>query len=322
MPMSFYWMNLPIEGTLYPEGSVLSGHSLAQYERQIQYMLHNVVSTKEMQDNGRLLLSLPEGKLKERILTADLSVMAEKGELLGRLELETVLPLLPVELSDLQAYLQQQFSKGWGNWFQQKPIFNEQKTLLIRFPPPKVYHLSEQKYEITAISHPKFPWLHRIRALVQVNEDVSRGSLGGYVESLQNLSQEGHCWIYDDAIACEDSQVIQDGRLFDGAIAGDSALVSALHDKRTCSPQLLFEQARRCAQGRPAQRIGADQLSKLPGVVGRRGVIRPHFNQCDVDAPLRELPRRLAAGQPRPDDDGLIHRSRPPLPSFCGQLSF
>ena len=77
--MSFYWMNLPIEGTLYPEGSVLSGHSLAQYERQIQYMLHNVVSTKEMQDNGRLLLSLPEGKLKERILTADLSVMAEKG---------------------------------------------------------------------------------------------------------------------------------------------------------------------------------------------------------------------------------------------------
>ena len=235
MPMSFYWMNLPIEGTLYPEGSVLSGYSLAQYERQIQYMLHNVVSTKEMQDNGRLLLSLPEGKLKERILAADLSVMAEKGELLGRLELETALPLLPGELSDLQAYLQQQFSKGWGNWFQQKPIFNEQKTLLIRFPPPKVYHLSDQKYEITAISHPKFPWLHRIRALVQVNEDVSRGSLGGYVESLQNLSQEGHCWIYDDAIACEDSQVIQDGRLFDGAIAGDSALVSG--DAR------LFERA-------------------------------------------------------------------------------
>lgn len=231
--MRFYWMNLPIEGTLYPEGSVLSGHSLAQYERQIQYMLHNVVSTKEMQDNGRLLLSLPEGKLKERILTADLSVMAEKGELLGRLELETVLPLLPVELSDLQAYLQQQFSKGWGNWFQQKPIFNEQKTLLIRFPPPKVYHLSDQKYEITAISHPKFPWLHRIRALVQVNEDVSRGALGGYVESLQNLSQEGHCWIYDDAIACEDSQVIQDGRLFDGARRCRSCACAA---PRICPP--------------------------------------------------------------------------------------
>ena len=112
--MSFYWMNLPIEGTLYPEGSVLSGHSLAQYERQIQYMLHNVVSTKEMQDNGRLLLSLPEGKLKERILAADLSVMAEKGELLGRLELETALPLLPGELSDLQAYLQQQFFQRVG----------------------------------------------------------------------------------------------------------------------------------------------------------------------------------------------------------------
>ena len=31
------------------------------------------------------------------------------------------------------------------------------------------------KYEITRIAHPKFPWMHRIRALRNVREDVRAG---------------------------------------------------------------------------------------------------------------------------------------------------
>lgn len=31
---------------------------------------------------------------------------------------------------------------------------------------------SDQKYEITDIAHPQYPWLHRIRALQDVREDV------------------------------------------------------------------------------------------------------------------------------------------------------
>ena len=46
------------------------------------------------------------------------------------------------------------------------------------------------KYEITRIAHPKFPWMHRIRALRNVREDVRAGDLGGFVQSERNLSQE------------------------------------------------------------------------------------------------------------------------------------
>ena len=83
-----------------------------------------------------------------------------------------------------------------------------------------------QKYEITEITHPKYPWLHRIRARCQVNEQVGPGALGGYVQTEDNLSQDGTCWIYDQAICCEEAVVEDDGRMFDGAVARGSALIS------------------------------------------------------------------------------------------------
>lgn len=86
--------------------------------------------------------------------------------------------------------------------------------------------MSQKKYEITEITHPKYPWLHRIRARCQVNEQVGPGALGGYVQTEDNLSQDGTCWIYDQAICCEEAVVEGDGRMFDGAVARGSALIS------------------------------------------------------------------------------------------------
>lgn len=86
--------------------------------------------------------------------------------------------------------------------------------------------MSQKKYEITEITHPKYPWLHRIRARCQVNEQVGPGALGGYVQTEDNLSQDGICWIYDQAICCEEAVVEDDGRMFDGAVARGSALIS------------------------------------------------------------------------------------------------
>lgn len=84
----------------------------------------------------------------------------------------------------------------------------------------------KKKYEITEIAHPEYPWLHRIRALVPVNQWVMKGDLGGFVESENNLSQEGLCWIYDDAISCEDAVVEKNAVLFMKAMARDSALIT------------------------------------------------------------------------------------------------
>ena len=83
------------------------------------------------------------------------------------------------------------------------------------------------KYEITDIPHPDYPFLHRIRALRDIG-DVKAGDLGGFVENSGNLSYQKNddAWIYDDAIAAGDSFVDQGARLRDHAILCGSAYAS------------------------------------------------------------------------------------------------
>ena len=82
-----------------------------------------------------------------------------------------------------------------------------------------------KKYEITDIAHPDNPNLHRIRAVADLTEDVLAGMLGGYVESYDNLDQEGRAWISEDAIACENAVVCGDAVLADHAVAKGCAYV-------------------------------------------------------------------------------------------------
>lgn len=82
------------------------------------------------------------------------------------------------------------------------------------------------KYEIIDIPHPDYPHLHRIRALRDVGENVHAGDWGGYVQTADNLSQEGDCWIFGDAIACEDALVSQGAQVSEEAVIRGSALVS------------------------------------------------------------------------------------------------
>lgn len=86
--------------------------------------------------------------------------------------------------------------------------------------------MSDKKYEITSITHPRYPWLHRIRALRDIREDVNAGDLGGFVQSEENLSQEGHCWIADNAMAAEEAYVSGNAILWDYSCALGSATVS------------------------------------------------------------------------------------------------
>ena len=82
-----------------------------------------------------------------------------------------------------------------------------------------------KKYEISDIAHPDNPNLHRIRAVTDLTEDVLAGMLGGYVESYDNLDQEGRAWISEDAIACENAVVCGDAVLTDRAVAKGCAYV-------------------------------------------------------------------------------------------------
>lgn len=84
------------------------------------------------------------------------------------------------------------------------------------------------KYEITDIAHEQYSFLHRIRALRDIGQEVKAGDLGGFVESECNLSFDlgDDAWVFDDAIACNNAYVDKDSCLRGRSIACDNAYVS------------------------------------------------------------------------------------------------
>ncbi len=82
------------------------------------------------------------------------------------------------------------------------------------------------KYEITDIQHPKNPNLFRIRALRDIPSIwVKAGYLGGYVENENNLSQEGDCWVGDDAVVYGNAIVSGDAFVYEYTEVFGNALV-------------------------------------------------------------------------------------------------
>lgn len=81
--------------------------------------------------------------------------------------------------------------------------------------------MEDKKYELVPETNVKFYFrpMYRIRALKDFS-DVKKGQYGGYVESEENLSQTGNCWIYDNSIVCKGSRVINN------AVVKDSSTVT------------------------------------------------------------------------------------------------
>ena len=66
--------------------------------------------------------------------------------------------------------------------------------------------------------------VYRIKALEDFG-DVKAGSIGGWLESKENLSQEGTCWVYDDAKVFGDARVADDARIYGNAEVAGKAKV-------------------------------------------------------------------------------------------------
>jgi len=84
----------------------------------------------------------------------------------------------------------------------------------------------EKKYEILKDTEKDFFGhnVYRIRALKDFG-NVKKGDIGGYVESEYNLSQEGDCWIYNNATACENSIVSGNAVVKDCAVVCGNSVV-------------------------------------------------------------------------------------------------
>ena len=84
-----------------------------------------------------------------------------------------------------------------------------------------------KKYELTEEVKEYFNKkciIHRIKALKDFG-NVKKGELGGFVESEDNLSQDGNCWIYDDAMVVDNARVSGNAVVFDDAEVYDYAQV-------------------------------------------------------------------------------------------------
>ena len=91
--------------------------------------------------------------------------------------------------------------------------------------------MSTKKYEILkseSIVH-NGRRLYRIKALRDFNtingEKIHKGDLGGYVESENNLSQEGYCWIRNNAKVYDNAKVLDEAEICDNALVDDNALI-------------------------------------------------------------------------------------------------
>lgn len=66
--------------------------------------------------------------------------------------------------------------------------------------------------------------LYRIQALKDFGR-VHNGDRGGFVHSEENLSQEGYCWITDNAIVCDNAVVCDDAVIYDNAVVCGNSLI-------------------------------------------------------------------------------------------------
>ena len=66
--------------------------------------------------------------------------------------------------------------------------------------------------------------LHRIRAIKDFGT-VKAGELGGWIESGHNLSQDGDCWIYDNATVYDNAIISDDATACDNAAVCEYATV-------------------------------------------------------------------------------------------------
>ena len=99
--------------------------------------------------------------------------------------------------------------------------------------------MENKKYEITDITM-EFGerTLYRIRALKDF-ANVKKGDLGGWVSSENNLSQEGNCWIYNEAKCMDNAKMYNNSTMHDysemydySIMRGDSEMHSytEMHD--------------------------------------------------------------------------------------------
>ena len=101
-----------------------------------------------------------------------------------------------------------------------------------------------KKYELTSdVLQYAGHTLHRIKALKDFGFVKAR-ELGGLVESEENLSHDGDCWVYDDAKVYGDAKVFDNAMIYDSACVYDDSMVHGV--ARVCDNVMIRGNAEVC----------------------------------------------------------------------------
>ena len=92
--------------------------------------------------------------------------------------------------------------------------------------------------------------LYRIMALkdfycMPSKRMVKKGDIGGYVESVYNLSQGGTCWVFDNAVVQKNAKVTDDACILNSATISDNCLVrgrAVVSDDCVCSKNAIIQE--------------------------------------------------------------------------------
>lgn len=79
----------------------------------------------------------------------------------------------------------------------------------------------DKKYELIKSN---IRGLYRVKALRNFG-DVKKGDIGGYVQSEDNLSHEGYCWVHDNAKIYDDARIYGNSEIWDYAVIQDNARI-------------------------------------------------------------------------------------------------
>ena len=89
--------------------------------------------------------------------------------------------------------------------------------------------------------------LYRIRAKIDFGI-VEKGQLGGYIEKVENLSENGNAWVYGNAVVYGNARVCDNAWVYGNAVVYGDAWVYG--NARVCDDAVVYGDARVCGNAR------------------------------------------------------------------------
>lgn len=135
IPCETFCLYNSLIGMMYQNGEeqeTLYRSELADYEEQIQKA---ILKERHVEEEPRGLMHYFDGnrQVAAKVISAFPKVQNIRGELFGVLECSICQPLTQNEIYELKNYWDGQMSDGWGEGFEQRPIYTQEGELYVSF---------------------------------------------------------------------------------------------------------------------------------------------------------------------------------------------